>query len=281
MILDARPCVECKIEDLKNRVMRLNEIPKLVIIRVANDPASGKYVANKIKRCEEVGILSEVIHLEEEVSEDEVKEVINTLNADNKVTGVLLQLPLPETLDEDYLTSLISKEKDVDGFTEANMGKLMLSKDGLVACTPKGIMNLLDFYNVGLEGKDVLIINRSNIVGKPLALLFLEKNATVTIAHSKTKDLKTKIKNSDIVVTAVGRADFLCAEDFSPNTTIIDVSMNMNSEGKLCGDVKKSDLQTISETCSITPVPFGVGQTTVISLIEQTIQITEKKETLW
>ena len=280
MILDARPCVECKIEDLKNRVMRLNEIPKLVIIRVANDPASGKYVANKIKRCEEVGILSEVIHLEEEVSEDEVKEVINTLNADNKVTGVLLQLPLPETLDEDYLTSLISKEKDVDGFTEANMGKLMLSKDGLVACTPKGIMNLLDFYNVGLEGKDVLIINRSNIVGKPLALLFLEKNATVTIAHSKTKDLKTKIKNSDIVVTAVGRADFLCAEDFSPNTTIIDVSMNMNSEGKLCGDVKKSDLQTISETCSITPVPFGVGQTTVISLIEQTIQITEKKETL-
>ena len=280
MILDARPYVECKIEDLKNRVMRLNEIPKLVIIRVANDPASGKYVANKIKRCEEVGILSEVIHLEEEVSEDEVKEVINTLNADNKVTGVLLQLPLPKTLDEDYLTSLISKEKDVDGFTEANMGKLMLSKDGLVACTPKGIMNLLDFYNVGLEGKDVLIINRSNIVGKPLALLFLEKNATVTIAHSKTKDLKTKIKNSDIVVTAVGRADFLCAEDFSPNTTIIDVSMNMNSEGKLCGDVKKSDLQTISETCNITPVPFGVGQTTVISLIEQTIQITEKKETL-
>ena len=160
------------------------------------------------------------------------------------------------------------------------MGKLSLGLDGNVACTPRGIITLLKEFNIDIEGQDVLIINRSNIVGKPLSQLFLKENATVTIAHSKTKNLKEKIKLSDIVVTAVGKANFLGVDDFSDNTTIIDVSINFNEFGKMCGDVSKEDYDALAndKNCNLTPVPNGVGQMTVIELIEQTIEIQEKKE---
>ena len=236
-LLDARQLVVKKIDELKNRVKKLYKKPSLVIIRVGEDFASGKYVANKIKRCEEVGIESKIIHLDENVTQDTVQKTILDLNNDDNVTGVLLQLPIPKHLDEDYLTNLIKDEKDVDGFTIGNMGKLSLGLDGNVACTPRGIITLLKEFNIDIEGQDVLIINRSNIVGKPLSQLFLKENATVTIAHSKTKNLKEKIKLSDIVVTAVGKANFLGVDDFSDNTTIIDVSINFNEFGKMCGDV--------------------------------------------
>ena len=178
------------------------------------------------------------------------------------------------------ITNLIKDEKDVDGFTIENMGKLSLGLDGNVACTPRGIITLLKEFNIDIEGQDVLIINRSNIVGKPLSQLFLKENATVTIAHSKTKNLKEKIKLSDIVVTAVGKANFLGVDDFSDNTTIIDVSINFNEFGKMCGDVSKEDYDALvnDKNCNLTPVPNGVGQMTVIELIEQTIEIQEKKE---
>lgn len=168
----------------------------------------------------------------------------------------------------------------MDGFTVGNMGKLALNLDGNVACTPRGIMTLLKEFEIDIEGKDILIINRSSIVGKPLAQLFLRENATVTIAHSKTKNLKDKIASADIVVTAVGKANFLRTEDFSNNTTIIDVSINFNEEGKMCGDVCKEDYHAIvnEKQCNLTPVPNGVGQMTVIELIEQTIEIAEKEE---
>ena len=227
-LLDARQLVTKKIVELKERVDKLNKKPNLVIIRVGEDFASGKYVANKIKKCEEVGINSKIIHLDENVNQEEVEKIIIDLNKNEDVTGILLQLPIPKHLNEDYLTNLIEDEKDVDGFTIGNMGKLTLNLDGNVACTPRGIMTLLKEFKIDIEGKDVLIINRSNIVGKPLAQLFLKENATVTIAHSKTKNLKDKIASSDIVVSAVGRANFLRAEDFSNNTTIIDVSINFN-----------------------------------------------------
>ena len=190
----------------------------------------------------------------------------------------LLQLPIPKHLDEDYLTNLIKDEKDVDGFTIANMGKLSLGLDGNIACTPRGIITLLKEFNIDIESKDVFIINRSNIVGKPLTQLFLKENATVTIAHSKTKNLKQKIKLSDIVVHAIGEINFLSADDFNDNTTIIDVSINFNELGKICGDVKKEDYDILinEKNCNITPVPNGVGQMTVIELIEQTIEIAEK-----
>ena len=277
-LLDARKIVEKKIVELKNRVDKLEKKPKLVIIRIGDDFASGKYVANKIKRCSEVGIDSQIIHLEENITQLEVEKTILKLNEDKNVTGILLQLPIPKHLDEDYLTNLIKDEKDVDGFTIANMGKLSLGLDGNIACTPRGVITLLKEFNIDIESKDVLIINRSNIVGKPLAQLFLKENATVTIAHSKTKNLKQKIALSDIVVSAVGKANFLSADDFEDNTTIIDVSINFNELGKMCGDVKKEDYDILinEKNCNLTPVPNGVGQMTVIELIEQTIEIAEK-----
>ena len=277
-LLDARKIVEKKIAELKNRVDKLEKKPKLVIIRIGDDFASGKYVANKIKRCSEVGIDSQIIHLEENITQLEVEKTILKLNEDKNITGILLQLPIPKHLDEDYLTNIIKDEKDVDGFTIANMGKLSLGLDGNIACTPRGVITLLKEFNIDIESKDVLIINRSNIVGKPLAQLFLKENATVTIAHSKTKNLKQKIALSDIVVTAVGKANFLSADDFEDNTTIIDVSINFNELGKMCGDVKKEDYDILinEKNCNLTPVPNGVGQMTVIELIEQTIEIAEK-----
>lgn len=279
MLLDARPYVKEKIMELKERVNKLDKQPKLVIIRVGNDFASGKYVANKVKRCEEVGIKSEILHLDENVTNGEVMQKIVRLNNDRDVTGILLQLPLPKHLNEEYLTNAINPEKDVDGFTIANMGRLALGIKGNVACTPRGIISLLKYYNVELQGKNVLIINRSNIVGKPLTHLLLRENATVTVAHSKTKNLKEKIRKADIVVTGVGKANFLSFEDFSAHTTIVDVSINFNEEGKMCGDVKKSDYEhLIKLECNVTPVPNGVGQMTVLELIEQTIEIAERNQ---
>lgn len=276
MILDGRKVVESKIDELKSRVEKLNHKPTLAIVRVGEDFASGKYVANKINKCAEVGINSKVIHLPEDTTNETVASTINKLNLDDNITGILLQLPLPKTLNEEYLTSLIFRNKDVDGFTERNAGRLMLGQKGIVPCTPSGIIEMLKYYNVSLESKDVLIINRSNIVGKPLAMLMLQENATVTIAHSKTKDLKDKIKRADIIVTAVGKANFLNANDFRKGQTVIDVSINFDENGKMCGDVKKSDYEKLDEMkVNYSIVPGGAGVCTVIALIENTIQIAE------
>ena len=279
MLLYAKPYIEDKIKELKNRVDKLEYTPKLVILRVDGDKASEKYVNNKVKRCEEVGIESEVILFDNDVAQEVVARKIVELNNSIDVTAILLQLPIPKHLNEGYLTNLIDPLKDVDGFTIENTGKLSLGLDCNTACTPRGIIDLLKFYDIEIEGSDVLIINRSNIIGKPLAQLFLKENATVTIVHSKTKNLEDKIKCADIVVTAVGKANFLQASSFSDNTTIIDVSINFNEDGRICGDVTKSDYDAlINKNCNITPVPGGIGQTTVISLIEQTIEIAERLE---
>ena len=278
MKLDGRKVVESKIDELKSRVKKLNHKPTLAIVRVGEDFASGKYVANKINKCAEVGINSKVIHLPEDTTNETVARMINKLNLDDSITGILLQLPLPKTLNEEYLTSLIFRNKDVDGFTERNAGRLMLGQKGIVPCTPSGIIEMLKYYNISLEGKDVLIINRSNIVGKPLAMLMLQENATVTIAHSKTKDLKDKIKRADIIVTAVGKANFLNANDFRKDQTVIDVSINFDENGKMCGDIKKSDYEKLNGMqVNYSPTPGGVGQLTVIQLIENTIKIAEEK----
>ena len=275
-VLETKELVENKIEELKDRVSKLSRNPKIAIIRVGGDYASGKYVANKIKRCKEVGIESEVIHFPKDVDQMTLEWEILRLNVEN-IDGILLQLPLPKHLDENHLTNLIETEKDVDGFTIGNMGKLMLNQEGNIACTPKGIMAILKENHIDVNGKDVLIINRSNIVGKPLSMLMLQENATVTIAHSKTKDLETKIWNADIVVTAIGKPNFFEAKDFRPGTVIIDVSINFDENGKMCGDVKKSDYDRLVEKgCKISPVPNGIGQMTVLSLIEQTIEIAER-----
>ena len=279
MLLEAKPYVEMKIKELKERVEKLETKPKLVIIRVGNDKASEKYVNNKIKRCEEVGIESQIIHLREDISQDHVAFEIQKLNNNHWVTGILLQLPLPEHLDEEYLTNLILPSKDVDGFTTENMGRLALGMEGNIACTPRGIIDLLKFYEIPIEGENVLIINRYNIVGKPLAHLFLKENATVTIAHSKTRDLREQMANADIIVTAIGKPNYFNAWDFEPHQTIVDVSINFDENGKMCGDVDKSRYDEISNklSCNLTPVPGGVGACTVIQLLEQTIELAERK----
>lgn len=277
MILSAKPYVEHKLKELKERVSMMDTTPTLAIIQVEGDPAGDKYVQNKMKRCAEVGIAVELYYFGKNTDSYLIEEKIFDLNNDDDVTGILLQLPLlPPQLDEHYLTNLISPNKDVDGFTELNAGRLSLGVYGNIPCTPKGVMELLDFYDIPIEGKDVLIINRSNIVGKPLAQLFLKRNATVTIAHSKTIGLFDKIEKADIVVTGVGIPDFLEKRDFSNGTTIIDISINFNEEGKMCGDIKKDDYELLSTRCDLTPVPGGVGQTTVMALIDNLIEISER-----
>lgn len=276
MLLKALPLVNEKKNELRERVNKLESKPYLVIIRVGDDKASEKYVNNKVNLCKEIGVRSDVIHLDANVSNEMVMDVIETANMSDEITGVLLQLPLPKHLDEHTLTEMIAPEKDVDGFTSKNLGMLMQGVRSPRACTPSGIINLLEYYGVDIEGKDVLIINRSNIVGKPLALMMLEKNATVTIAHSKTRKLKEKIKNADIVILGVGIRNFVGAKHFSPNTIIVDVSINFDNNGKLCGDVCKDDYEELLEKgCILTPVPGGVGQMTVLRLIEQTIEMKE------
>lgn len=276
MLLSAKPYVEQKIKELKERVSMLDETPTLAIIQVEGDPAGVKYVQNKMKRCAEVGVAVELYYFGKNVDSCLVEKKIFELNNDDDVTGILLQLPLPDHLDEHYLTNLISPNKDVDGFTEINSGRLSLGVYGNIPCTPKGVIELLDFYDIPIEGKDVLIINRSNIVGKPLAQLFLQRNATVTIAHSKTNYLRDKIWEADIVVTGVGIPDFLCENDFSNDTTIIDISINFDEEGRMCGDVDKDCYTFIDDRCNLTPVPGGVGQTTVMALIDNLIEISER-----
>lgn len=279
MLLSAKPFVEYKIQEMKETVSKLKTKPILALIRVGNDPASVKYVSNKIKRCEEVGIVSQVYELPEDVEQKEVVRLINKLNSDFRVSGILLQLPLPEHLDEHYLTNQICPYKDVDGFTTWNTGNLSLGAKCNVPCTPKGIIDLMKYYNIEIESKDVVIVGASNIVGKPLAQLFLREKATPTICHSKTKNLKDKVKSADIVVLGTGHANFMSADDFSDETIIIDVSINFDENGKMCGDVVKADYDKLIEKgCSITPVPGGIGQCTVIALLENTINVHIKNE---
>ena len=276
MILYTEQYIKEKIATLKARVEKLAKPPKLVIIRVEGDPASERYVRNKEKRCNEVGIISETILLPNQVSQEYVSDKISELNRDDNVDAILLQLPLPDHLDEHYLTNQICPSKDVDGFTVYNAGMLALGTPGNIACTPKGIIEFLKYNNIKLEGADVCIVNASNIVGKPLANLFLIEGATPTICHKQTKNVKHKIQQADIVILATGNADFVCADDLMTGQVVIDVSINFNAEGKMCGDIKKSDYETlVNNHVDFTPVPGGVGQLTVLTLIEQTIEIVE------
>ena len=277
MILYATEYVEKEIERLAQIVGDMEEIPTLKIIKVGQDPASKVYVNNKIKMCERIGVKSEVVEFGEDIQEQDLIEYIEFhVNQNEDVNGCLIQLPLPKHLNENTILEALDPSKDVDGFAKENLGKLIRGEKATIACTPRGIIDLLKFYNIPIEGKDVVIINRSTIVGKPLAMLFLEENATVTICHSKTdKDVMyDHIKRADIVVTAIGKPKFFKSADFQPFTTIVDVSMNRDENGKLCGDVDKDDYnRLVQKCCNIVPVPKGVGQTTVVSLIKNVLNI--------
>ena len=279
VLMYAKPYVDSKIEELKERVEKLNKKPKLVIIRANNDEPSERYIRNKIKKCEEVGVLSEIIRYDENVTQEEIKNKIEELNSDDEVCGILLQLPIYEHLDSDYLIDQICPYKDVDSLSSWNLGKLLKGEENVASCTPFGAIELLKFYGIDLKGKDCLVINSSVIVGRPLSQLLLKEKATPTIAHIDTKNLKNKIKLADIVFTATGQLRFLNADDFVEGQIIVDVSINVNELGKLEGDVDKSSYDKLTErNIDIVPVPGGVGVTTVISLIENVIEVVERRE---
>lgn len=240
----------------------------LAVVLVGEDPASQVYVRNKIKACEEVGIKSYAYYLDKDTAQARVEELIRSFSVDNKINGILVQLPLPAHLDSKKILELIPYAKDVDGFSAENMGRLSMNEPCLVACTPNGVMKMFESENICLSGKNAVVIGRSNIVGKPMAMLLTNANATVTLCHSKTADLKAKCLEADIVVAAIGKAKFITADMIKEGAVVIDVGMNRDENGKLCGDV---DFENVKEKCSyITPVPGGVGPMTITMLMYNT-----------
>ena len=265
-------------EDLKDAVADLKNqgvTPGLTVILVGENPASKVYVRNKKRRAEDLGINFDLIKYDADVTQAELVQKIEELNADVNVDGILVQLPLPKTIDEETIVNLVASEKDVDGFNPVNFGHLWQNDATVIPSTAGGIMTLLDKSGVKLTGKHVVIINRSNIVGRPLGALMLNADATVTFVHSKTKDIKELTKQADILVSGVGIADFVTSDMVKPGAIVIDVGMNRNDEGKLVGDVAFDDV--LPEVSLITPVPGGVGPMTIITLMEQVIVIAQKR----
>lgn len=251
---------------------------KLAVIIVGDDPASHIYVKNKKKACEYVGFESLEYALDENTSEEELLELIDKLNKDKTVNGILCQLPLPKHIDEKKIIDSISPLKDVDAFHPVNVGKIMIGDYEFLPCTPAGIMRLIESTSYDVSGKDCVIIGRSNIVGKPMAMLMLHKNATVTICHSRTKNIEEKIKNADIVIAAVGIPKFVKGDMVKEGALVIDVGINRNSDGKLCGDV---DFDEVSKKASfITPVPGGVGPMTISMLMQNTLKAAKLQNNL-
>lgn len=259
--------IEC--EELKKK----NINPKLAVIMVGEDPASKVYVRNKSRACEEVGIEYEEYLLDVNTTQNELIELIEKLNKDETVNGILLQSPIPSNLNINEAFRTISPEKDIDGFNPINVGKLVLNQDTFVSCTPYGIMKIFEEYNIDLTGKNVVILGRSNIVGKPLIHCCLNKNATVTSCNSKTKELVKKTKEADILISAIGKANFVKADMVKEDVVIIDVGINRLENGKITGDV---DFENVKEKASyITPVPGGVGPMTIAMLMNNVIKATK------
>ena len=263
-------------EELKEKVAEYKkqgvEIT-LAVVKVGNDPASAVYVRNKEKACEYVGITSRTLALPEETTEEELLKVVNDLNEDKAVNGILVQLPLPKHIDESKVLLAIDSNKDVDGFHPVNVGKMVIGEETFLPCTPSGIIEMLKRTDVEISGKECVVIGRSNIVGKPMSMLMLKENATVTIAHSRTKDLKEVTKRADILIAAIGKAKFVTADYVKEGAVIIDVGMDRDENGKLCGDV---DFDSVSQVASaITPVPGGVGPMTVTMLLVNCLRSVE------
>ena len=247
----------------------------LAVIIVGEDSASKVYVANKEKACEALGIKSIKYALPETTTNDELLDLIHKLNSDNTVNGILCQLPLPRHLDEKLIIENIAPQKDVDAFHPVNVGRIMIGDYDFLPCTPAGVMEMLKYENIDVTGKECVVLGRSNIVGKPMAMLLLHSNATVTVCHSKTKNLKEICRRADVLVVAIGKAKFVTADMVKPGVVVIDVGMDRDENGKLCGDV---DFASVSQVASaITPVPGGVGPMTIAMLMQNTLIAAEKQ----
>lgn len=260
-------------DELKLEVAALKEkgvIPCLAVIQVGNDPASSVYVNNKKKACAYIGIESLSYELEETISQEELLSIIDELNHNEMVHGILVQLPLPKHIDEESVIKAISPEKDVDGFHPETVGNMCIGSKGFLPCTPAGVIQLLKRSNIDICGKECVVVGRSNIVGKPMALLLLRENGTVTIAHSKTNDLKEITKRADILIAAVGKPKFITSEYVKEGAVVIDVGIHRNDDNKLCGDVDFDDV--IDKVSAITPVPGGVGPMTIAMLMNNCVE---------
>ena len=261
-------------QQVKEEIENNNLDVTLAVVMVGNDPASKVYVNNKKKACKEVGIKSAEFTLPSSTTEDELLLLIQLLNNNEDIDGILVQLPLPNNIDEDKVISAIAVEKDVDGFSAENVGKLWQGTYSIASCTPVGVMELLDYYNIDIAGKHCVIVGRSNIVGKPMAALMLERNATVTICHSKTQNLSAITNQADILIAAVGKSKFITSDFVKNDAIVVDVGINRDENGKLCGDV---DFENVKDKASyITPVPGGCGPMTIAMLMKNTLIAAKK-----
>ena len=277
VLLDGKTMAAQLTEGLKARIEALKGkgvTPGLAVILVGEDPASQVYVRNKGKACDELGMYSETIRLPEETTQRELESLIERLNSDERIHGILVQLPLPRHLNEAAALRRIAPEKDVDGFHIENAGKLFTGQEGVVACTPKGILHMLKAANVPLAGKEAVVIGRSNIVGKPVAMLLLNENCTVTLCHSRTADLASHTRRADILVAAVGKPRFVTADMVKPGAAVVDVGIN-RVDGKVVGDVDFENVEKVAGY--ISPVPGGVGKMTIGMLMENTVEAAERK----
>ena len=266
-------------DELKEEVQRLGESGKnacLAVVQVGNDPASSVYVNNKKKACAYIGIGSKSYELPEATTEEELVALVEDLNADETVNGILVQLPLPAHIDADRIIRTISPDKDVDGFHPVSVGRLWIGEKGFLSCTPAGIIQLLKRSGIAIEGKECVVIGRSNIVGKPMAALLLRENGTVTVAHSRTKDLKEVAKRADILIVAIGKKRFITSEYIKEGAVVIDVGMHRDASGHLCGDVDFEDVEP--HTSAITPVPGGVGPMTIAMLMDNCVETMRSQE---
>ncbi len=258
-----------KTEKLKNKGLT----PGLAVVLVGNDSASKVYVRNKKAACELCGFYSASYELPEETTQAQLLELIAALNADNRIHGILVQMPLPAHIDADAVVKAILPEKDVDAFNPENVGRIMLGNHSFLPCTPAGVMELLKYYGISVSGRECVVIGRSNIVGKPMAMLLLHDNATVTICHSKTADLASVTRRADVLISAVGKKAFVTTDMVKEGAVVIDVGINRGEDGKLCGDV---DFESVSKKASyITPVPGGVGPMTIAMLMQNTLTAAE------
>ncbi|EGQ0398374.1 bifunctional methylenetetrahydrofolate dehydrogenase/methenyltetrahydrofolate cyclohydrolase FolD [Staphylococcus pseudintermedius] len=275
-ILDGKQIAKDYRQGLQDEVERLKEqgyTPKLSVILVGNDGASQSYVRSKKKAAEKIGMISEVIHLEESTSEADVLKELDRLNQDDSVSGILVQVPLPDHVDEQKVLDAIDPDKDVDGFHPINIGRLYLDNAQLIPCTPLGVMELLKHADIELEGKNAVVIGRSHIVGQPVAKLLLQQNATVTILHSRSQNISEHLKQADVIVSAVGRPRMVTKDDVKPGAVVIDVGNTPDENGKLKGDVEYDEVKEVAG--AITPVPGGVGPMTITMVLNNTL-IAEK-----
>lgn len=272
-LIDGKQLAQKRREEIKQAVEELKTqgiTPGLAVILVGEDPASQVYVRNKEKACHEVGFYSEVYRLPEDTSQEDLLNLIERLNNDEKIHGLLVQLPVPKHIDEKAVIHAISPKKDVDGFLPENLGSLLIGEPAFEPCTPKGCIDLIKESGIDIAGKKAVVVGRSNIVGKPVAMMLLRENATVTICHSKTRNLKEELLAADIVVAAIGRANFITGDMIKDGAVVIDVGINRLPDGKMAGDVDRASLE--GRDCWLTPVPGGVGPMTITMLMKNTLE---------